>query len=285
MTKDTWLDFIERCVSAERVILVAPYMKLDTMTMTLAGAGSDAFIECITRWTPHDIRMAVSDIACRNLVRDRGGQFRLHNNLHAKYYRADEYTLIGSANVTRSGMGFSTSPNLEILTEAPPDFDWLGFERRLLSESRIVSDYEYAVWEECPVAEGGPIESGLTTVDLGEWRPQTRNPVYLWLSYRGECLPSDEQYQLALSDLKAIGIPVGLDREEFDGWIRTGLLASPFVRFVLDRVSVMREPEKWDVVCNEWDVPNRAAASRLIETVENWIRHYGLADLTISRQY
>ena len=207
MTKDTWLEFIERCTSAERLVLAAPYMKLDTMTMTLAGVGSDTFVECITRWTPQDIHLGVSDIACRNLVRDRGGQFRLHNNLHAKYYRADGYRLIGSANVTRSGMGFSTSPNLEILTEAPTKFDWLGFERRLLSESRLVSDYEYAVWEECPVVEGGPREPKFPTVDLGEWRPQTRNPEYLWLSYLGEYPPSDEQYQLALSDLKAIAIP------------------------------------------------------------------------------
>ena len=70
--------------------------------------------ECFTRWTPLDIQVGASDIACRTLIKNRGGSFRLHNQLHAKYYRVDDYVLIGSANLTQSGLGFSNSPNLEI---------------------------------------------------------------------------------------------------------------------------------------------------------------------------
>lgn len=274
MTSANWREFVERCATADRIVLVAPYIKLDALSITLDRVGEEAAIECLTRWSPLDIQAGVSDIACRTLVKRRGGSFRLHNQLHAKYYRADEYILIGSANLTRSGLGLSHSANLEILTQAARSFDWMGFEKNLLSGSREVSDEEYALWEQCPIAEANTQNQGFPIVDVGDWKPQTREPDYLWRVYSGRSLPSDEQYEPATRDLRALRVPSDLDQETFDGWIGAALKASAFVCFVLDHVSTHEATELWDAVCQQWNIVDRASAARCVETAQIWVRYY-----------
>ena len=274
MTSGTWHGFVERCTVADRIVLVAPYIKLDALSMALDKVGNDATVECFTRWTPLDIQVGATDIGCRNLVKSKGGSFRLHNQLHAKYYRADDYILMGSANLTQSGLGLSDSPNLEILTRGSESFDWVGFERRLMRESREVSDEEFALWKQCPVSEIKPPSGGFPVMEVGEWKPQTRDPDYLWQAYSGKSLPSDEQYEPAMADLKALSIPPGLDQATLDGWIRAALKVSPFVEFVLDHVDTPDGRDLWDAVCQEWNVADRAAASRLVETTQIWVRRY-----------
>lgn len=276
MTNSVWLGFVERCADAERLVLAAPYMKFDALGMALDGVGRGASIECFTRWTPVDIHSGASDIACRTLVNDAGGSFRLHNRLHAKYYRVDNHVLIGSANLTLAGLGFSPSPNFEILAEAPSSFDWPGFESRLQRESREVTNEEFALWERCLATKIDPPNLESPVMGIGDWKPQTRSPDYLWWAYSGTRLPSDEQHGLAMTDLAEMGMPPDLDRETFEGWIRVALLASPFVDFVLERVGLQNEPEIWDAVCQEWNLADRATASRLIQTVENWTQQYDL---------
>lgn len=284
MTSGTWHGFVERCTDADRVVLAAPYIKLDALSMTLDQIGSDATIECFTRWTPLDIQVGASDIACRNLVKSQGGSFRLHNRLHAKYYRADDYILLGSANLTRSGLGLSDSPNLEILTQAAASFDWVGFERRLLRESREVSDEEFELWEQCPVSETRPPDDGFPVLEIGDWMPQTRDPDYLWRVYSGKHLPSEEQYAPAMADLSALRVPSDLDHETFDGWIRTALTASAFVDFVLEHMHAQDERDLWDAICREWNVADRVAAWRLVESVQTWARRYNPSALSRSDQ-
>ncbi len=275
MTHGTWHEFVERCKVADRIVLVAPYIKLDALSMALDKIGNDASVECFSRWTPLEIQVGASDIECRTLVKRRGGSFRLHNRLHAKYYRADDYILTGSANLTRSGLGLSNSPNLEILAKAEALFDWVGFERRLLRESREVSDKEFALWEQCPVSETTLSDDGFPVIEVGDWMPQTREPHYLWQVYTGKSLPSDEQYDPAMADLGALSVPGDLDQETFDGWVRAALTASTFVSFVLQHVNTPDGRDLWDAVCQEWNVADRAAASRLVETVQIWVRRYG----------
>ena len=276
MTQYTWRDFMNACSDAQGVVLVAPYIKLDALRMTLDAVGDSADITCITRWTPLDVSLGASDVACRLLITDRGGSFRLHNSLHAKYYRADENVLIGSANLTMSGLGFSKSPNLEILTWAAY-FDWVAFERRLLRESREITDDEYDIWERMPKSDIDLPDIGFLILDLDQWKPQTRQPEYLWEVYSGRCLPSDDQYELAMADLDVLKIPTTLDREAFDDWVGSAMSFSPFVSFVLRNMRTARnDAELWDTICAEWDVADRATASRLSETVENWARRYNL---------
>ena len=69
------------------------------------------------------------------MVVERGGSFKLHARLHAKYYRFDDRVLVGSANMTASGLGYRHRGNLEILCEPGPTVPSCCIRSR--TESRV----------------------------------------------------------------------------------------------------------------------------------------------------
>ena len=131
------------CAGAQLLVVAAPYIKADALVRILADVSPTATLICVTRWNPHDLAVGASDTECRTIVTERGGSFRLHPSLHAKFYRFDDVVLIGSANVTSSAMGWSAQPNLEILCRAGDDFDAGAFQQELIEGSREISDEEF----------------------------------------------------------------------------------------------------------------------------------------------
>ena len=93
---------------ADRLLIVAPYITLDTLRRVLALTSEQALLTCVTRWQRADVTAGVSDVACRTLVAKKGGRFLLNQRLHAKYYRLGDSVLVGSANLTAAGMGYSS---------------------------------------------------------------------------------------------------------------------------------------------------------------------------------
>ena len=199
-----WHALAQGCTGAAEVVIAAPYIKLDTLNLVLKLADTGVRLVCVTRWVPKDIQAGVSDIACRTLVIEHAGSFRLHTRLHAKYYRFDDHVLIGSANLTRAGLGYYGVGNLEILCEPGPQFDSKTFERQLLEESREVSDAEFACWNAIDVVDSPhatPAE-GVLGAESDSWKPLTRAPEHLWMTYSGQAgaIASDDERRLALVD-------------------------------------------------------------------------------------
>ena len=184
------------CSGNRHIVIAAPYIKADALVRILTNA-SPASLICITRWNPHDLAVGASDTECRAIVAERGGSFRLHPSLHAKYYRIDDVVLIGSANLTSSAMGWSIQPNLEILCRPSDDFDVCAFQQYLLEGAREISDDEFACWES--ITQISPrndhtITDGKSLLDT--WRPATRDPRHLGLVYQSradEIASFDEQ--------------------------------------------------------------------------------------------
>ena len=233
MKLSPWDSFLDSCRNATEAVLVAPYIKVDALETVLGELQAEVSLECFSRWTPLDIQSGASDLECRTLVSSRGGSFHLCNRLHAKYYRFDGQILIGSANLTASGLSYAHSGNLEILCEPSQDFDWYTFESVLRHRSREVSDEEFLQWQECTVIETSATDLGMEIggEGLDNWKPQTRQPTYLWLSYIGKesQIPTIEQRELARLDLSILAIPKGLSVEKFNAWIKSSLRASPFM--------------------------------------------------------
>ena len=259
---------------ATTAVLAAPYIKENTLLRLLNNASRLVSLTCVTRWSPGDISAGVSDAPARELVVGKGGTFLLHPTLHAKYYRFDDMVLIGSANLTNSGLGLASNSNLEILSPPSDDFDSMAFERLLLSQSRVVSDAEYAVWQSIPVKAQSPVvvpESFILS-----WRPLTRDPGDLWLVYSdetGNSLP-ESVVQQAAQDLSAILAPEGLERGAFSMWVSSALLASPFVSDVRS-IAVDAEPTAFIQLGQSWDM-TPGDARYAAETVHNWLSYYSL---------
>jgi hypothetical protein len=261
------------CREAKDIIIAAPYIKAAALSRVLSDIDANASLVCITRWQMQDIALGASDIECRTIVKELGGAFKLHPALHAKYYRADERVLIGSANLTYSALGWSSDPNLEILCMAGKDFDAAAFERQLLDDSREISNKEFARWQSI---ERIDFQASLLAVStspyLDTWRPLTRAPENFLLAYRGltdEIASTDEQ-QAALQDLDALQVPVDLTDEQVENWVSRCLLASQFVQTVLQMQNV-------DVIADAISLANTYSlnvtdARRSIETVQIWHR-------------
>ncbi len=276
MSVSPWDALLAACQGSPTAVIAAPYIKLDALTKTIDALRRDASIDVFTRWTPEDILSGVSDLECRALVVERGGRFRLHNRLHAKYFRFGQSMLVGSANLTASGLSYAHRGNLEILCEPGSRFDANEFERTLRQESRDVTDAEFLQWRQFAETNRDTLGSAKPVDDasLANWHPQTREPAYLWLCYTGRQadIPSSEQIPLATQDLQALNVPPGISETEFYGWIGMRLLASPFVNSVM-RLEAGADDAAWRALSAEWDI-SMGEASRRRETAQSWLRRF-----------
>lgn len=275
-------DALERLADgADRVLLVAPYIKLDTLRRVLALTSEEALLKCVTRWKREDVTAGVSDVACWTLVAERGGQFLLNQRLHAKYYRFGDAVLIGSANLTAAGMGYGPFPNAEILCEPGLGFDGSAFEQELLGEAREVTDQEFECWnvlERIP----GAVAAVARSEEPNEWRPMSREPVHVWLAYRGDTtgvVSSDERVR-AVRDLAALHLPPDLDRSSFDAIVGAELLSSVPIADVM-ATDGLPDEVAWTLLADRWGTTRREA-QRFRETAWNWVATF-LGDTSSSR--
>lgn len=268
-------QLVDLCSGALNVVIVAPYIKSDALSRILDVLRPEASVSCITRWTPHDLAVGASDAECRNLVMDFGGSFQLHPSLHAKYYRIDDAVLIGSANLTSSALGWAPNPNLEILCSAGDDFEADGFEADVSNEAREITDAEFLAWK--AIKKIGRREDDFSDpyLPLDNWRPITRDPRHILLSYRNrefEIASPDEQ-TASRTDINALQIPAGLTDPELHTWLSTCLLAAPFPNSVIKLLPNPDKTESVRVLANAYGL-RLTEARRDMETVENWLAFF-----------
>lgn len=271
------------CSGAQNLVIVAPYIKADALAKVLAEVNPTASLICVTRWSPHDLAARVSDLECRNLVKDLGGSFMLHPSLHAKYYRIDDVVLVGSANLTSSAMGWSPQPNLEILCLAGEDFDSCAFQRDLLRDAREISDDEFRRWDaivQIDARSDGAMAGAHPRLDA--WRPKTRDPRHLETSYQGkeDEIASFDEREAARRDLQALLVPPDLSNEEVRIWALTCLLAAPFTNSVMQLADAEDAPGSYQLLAQTYGL-SITEARRDMETVQNWLAF--LAPETLSQ--
>ena len=268
---------LQACSGAKSLFIVAPYIKADALAKVLKNIGADASLTCITRWHPNDLIQGSSDVECRELILDRGGSFQLHPFLHAKYYQIDDVILIGSANLTLSGMGWAPQSNFEILCYAGNDFSSLQFRQELLRNTREISDAEYAGWE--TIAESNVSKNTITykQPQLDNWRPATRDLGNLKRAYlnRVDDIASLDEQKLAKRDIQFLHIPNGLSDEELNLWLLTCLLSSPFTNSVIQVKDLdINSASRFLAATYKLNIPT---ARRDMETVQNWLYYLDIS--------
>jgi hypothetical protein len=226
--------------------LVAPFIKVNALIRLLSELNQQVKICCVTRWRPEEIAMGVSDIDIWLLLNERSNsQLWIRNDLHAKYYRADETCLIGSANLTATALGWASNPNLELLLDVPINHPSLvNFESELIAKAILVNDGLYEQTKDLVAQLEPEIKSlqhlerevefpEISNIDRETWLPSLRNPEQLYWAYRGEKDKfSSGIYEVAIADLHALGIPLGLSQLGFEAYVGYVLLQMPIVQKV-----------------------------------------------------
>ena len=233
-----------RCRS--EAILVAPFMKAQTLERIVAEMPATVSLLCLTRWRLEEIGIGVSDIECWDIISAReNSRLQLRSNLHAKYFRFDDVVYLGSANLTLTALGWSARPNAEALAEfrAGDIESVINFEKDLLSDtvpvtSDLVADFKNMLKayseikpEHSPLAvQEVAVAKGNGSTFEGTWLPRSRSPEFLYHVYRGEDgMVSKVGRADALCDLLELDLPYGLSERTFRELVGSRLASAAIV--------------------------------------------------------
>ena len=241
------------------VFIVSPYIKSSAFIRLLEELQPSAELIVFTRWKEIDIIQGASDISVWLQVQKVNGSMFHNSRLHAKYYRMDKNILIGSANLTNSGMGWSNCPNLEVLTHPHCGFDIDIFEAELLQESVKISESQYKDYEylEQMFLSHNRIIDENKAQDILNYRPRTSEFNLIQRAYTHGIdslnLSSDSKELVSL-DLSDLSIPIGLESKQCLLYIRTKISLCPFFNLVeqcQDSESFERTYEHVSSILNE----------------------------------
>lgn len=280
-------SLVELCAGARReLLLVAPFIKQPTFERLLSKA-PEVDLRCVTRWRPAEVAAGVSDLTVYEVVRERGGSLWLRNDLHAKYYRADKHVLVGSANLTATALGWSSTPNLELLVPLKADDTRASqFEDDLIAFCIPVTDDLYQHYRAAETAWKAALPTPPKHVsieslepsmaDFCGWLPQTRQPADLYRVYRAvdaDSLPSP-MLQRATVDLAVLALPAGLTEPAFNSTVSAALLATTVHHGIDEFVATSRRfGEVRDFLAREHEL-DRQMAAEAWQTIIRWIKYF-----------
>ena len=225
------------------LIIVAPYLKATAFEKIIdAISQSTISLICVTRWLPQDIATGVSDLEIYDLIeREPRRKLFLHPHLHAKYYRGDERCLVGSANLTLRGLGWTVPSNLELLIELPYNYAGLSEWETNVIETSVQATYELRdkIKIEADRLKNSRVTSCPPEVEEGEsreilasqWLPRCPTPERLWEVYLGQGQENivTSAWTAAQEDLIALNLPSGLTKDMFELYVASVLKQMPLI--------------------------------------------------------
>jgi len=199
-------------------VMCAPFVKAAIASEVISAVSSDVQINLYTRWRPDEVAAGISDTAVLPLVEARGGHVYLHDRLHAKLYRNEVDVLVGSANLTATALGWTPSPNVELLVRVEKAVV-AELEEQLRRESVLATPamaHEVEHIAELLPVRPITIHPNKPPLDLAEWIPSLRIPSDLFIAYtEGPSKLTSRSAAAAERDLAVLDLPIGLNVEQF----------------------------------------------------------------------
>ena len=250
------IDFFGR--AQHSAVIVAPYIKTHALARVLNAISSDLQdLIIVTRWAPEDIASGVCDLQIFEHVQNRDATLKIHPHLHAKYYRVDERCLVGSANLTGRGFGWSWPVNIELFIGLTADHEGLIAWEKHLIRSSITADEDIrdaikTQVEEIQLSNPKFRYSEQTTSDasngpeleMENWTPSCPVPERLWDVYcgKGEEVMVATAYEAAKRDLAVLAPPKGLAHPLFERFLKGILRQMPLIH-KLDQLTKQGLPD------------------------------------------
>jgi hypothetical protein len=283
-------SLLEICRRAKtELVLVAPFMKEEAVRRLISEVDKNVNVVCVTRWRPEEIKAGVSDLAVWNLLHERpNGKVLLLHNLHAKYYRADQECVAGSANLTLSALGWSATPNVELLVPGSLDalMQWEEdlFRTCVEADQSLVHEMEKLVArlpETLTLVTDEPSENSpevgvQSNSNTNPWLPTLRYPDQLYLAYMGRLKDLTlASRDLSLGDLSMLKLPQGLTEMSFNAIIGGILLQMPLI-YKLDQF--VTKPRRFGeiraMLKSSEGVSPTLNVTEAGQTLIRWLRHF-----------
>lgn len=200
----------------------------------------------VTRWRAVEVALGVSDLAVFDVVNDRENtELFLIDELHAKLFVADNFCLAGSANVTAAALGWSKSPNLELLLDVARDDPYVQalmvrFEKADLAtqQLRLEIEEEAKAIKAPNLDDGSELDEDQLKRASNPWLPACAAPDKLYAVYRD---PHTKQMaggtrDDAVADLLALIPPPNLNDRDFNAHVADTMQKLPAFQQILSKV-------------------------------------------------
>lgn len=114
-TYSSFFDFLKDLKS--ELILISPFIKIGALKELLKDIPKYIKVIIVCRWRISDIVLGVSDLEIYDYIKNRNGNLFINKDIHLKVLMKDKNEIIiGSANITGSGLGFNEKSNIEAIT-------------------------------------------------------------------------------------------------------------------------------------------------------------------------
>lgn len=286
MLGDQLLELVSS--AKERVVLVAPFIKVDALQRVLDAIPISAglHIDCVTRWRPEDIVDGVCDLEIFEVITDRtNAQLWRHPNLHAKFFRADQSCLLGSANLTGRALGWRLPTNLELLVQLDMNLHELqAWETSLMSScvSVTVELRDQIAHQAADLAAQRPKK---TSIDVEHdddpsfrWIPLCPSPERLFKVYTGELDEAKmvrSAFEFAQRDLRTLGPPKGYSEEQFLEYVAYRLQKLEAVQKVVSASSSgVSDTQAADLIAEYIDASSMIGPTDAWRILKRWMMHF-----------
>ncbi|MFD2419019.1 phospholipase D family protein [Amycolatopsis pigmentata] len=267
---------LELAGDAEDLTIIAPFITVPGIQPILSALPPGCRLEVFTRWRPDEVASGVSDPRVFDLISERGGTVALHPVVHAKAYVAGASALVGSANVTTNGLGWTRPGGVEILVktsaEDPALAELLGVLR---ATSSIANETDRdAILDAAATLPTPSFWTPVGTAEHTDWLPTYRPPDVLWRVYTGQ--REDGVVDLVRPDLDALGVPNGLTTEDAFNTYVGAILRQGFTGKIARKCSnltTMKAVQRLVEICHQVGHPIDDPAD-VWETLAAWIAHF-----------
>ncbi len=216
------------------VVIVSPFIKRATLEKLLAPLRDGLPVHIYTRWNPIEVAQGVSDTSVLDFVSQRASAtLSLLDNLHAKAFIADERALVGSANATGAGLGWSALPNIETLVEVGADHPDVQRLMADLGASHLATEFERREVD-LQASMLAPLVLHYPTVDSPNehWIPAA-TPTAVESGY----LDSGDTDFSASADVETLAVPPGLDHETLNTYLKAVVPLTPYFTAVVQAIA------------------------------------------------
>ena len=268
------------------VLIVAPFIRSDALRRILDIIPSGVETVIVTRWRPADLIAGASDLGVFDIAESKAVPLYLRNDLHAKLFASDDKCLVGSANVTRTALGWKSPANLELLTPIDRMVTSItAFEEELFAGAvratvfqrnhlLVLLEQIRKVSTKLPVTNVDNTAIGLLPAN---WIPRSRNPEDLYSVYSGNRDISRSVLRTMKQELKQIGSVPGLDNETFIAWVAAAIGQTPIVDWVIQRIENQGQVTESGLseLLTEIGVDTRNHQTReVLEVLKRWLTYF-----------
>lgn len=276
------------------VIICAPFIKFAPFKLILGSVPLGVPVHVATRWRAIEVALGVSDPAIIDIVNDRENtDLKLIDELHAKLFVADQDCLAGSANVTSAALGWSSSPNLELLLDVSRDNAHVRALIARIDKADLATQQRRLFVEEEAKKISAPILDDRSVLGddcrferaLQPWLPSCAAPDRLFAVYQTHDTKqvTEGTREDALADMLALGLPPRLSEEEFNSFVAETIQDLPAFQKILSKVPQrVSDADGEQLISEIRDDLSQPECKKQWNIVRDWIRVFLASQIEVA---